>query len=53
MNNGHTEINFPGSSYTGSKKAEGVIPDIYIRDHLLDENDEILDGLLKIIENKP
>lgn len=36
----------------GSKKAEGVIPDIYIKDHLLDENDEILDGLLKIIENK-
>ena len=36
----------------GSKKAEGVIPDIYIKDHLLDENDEILDGLLKILENK-
>ncbi len=36
----------------GSKKAEGVIPDIYIRDHLLDEYDEILDGLLKQIENK-
>lgn len=33
----------------GSKKAEGVIPDIYIQDHLIDENDEILDGLLKHI----
>ena len=33
----------------GSKKAEGVIPDIYIKDHLLNENDEILDGLLKLI----
>lgn len=37
----------------GSKKPEGVIPDIYIKDHLLDENDEILDGLLKQIEKKP
>jgi hypothetical protein len=36
----------------GSKKAEGVIPDIYIKDHLIDENDEILDGLLKRIKNK-
>ncbi len=36
----------------GSKKPEGVLPDIYIKDHLLDENDEILDGLLKQIENK-
>ena len=36
----------------GSKKAEGVIPDIYIKDHLLDENDEILEGLLKQIEKK-
>ena len=34
----------------GSKKAEGVIPDIFIRDHLLDENDEILDGLLSRID---
>ena len=31
----------------GSKKQEGVIPDIYIQDHLLDEEDEILNGLLK------
>ena len=30
----------------GSTKQEGVIPDIPIRDHLLDEKDEILDGLL-------
>ncbi|MFD2200870.1 S41 family peptidase [Shivajiella indica] len=36
----------------GSKKAEGVIPDIYIKDHLLDEEDEILDGLLKHINIK-
>ncbi|TFV95655.1 peptidase S41 [Algoriphagus kandeliae] len=36
----------------GSKKAEGVIPDIYIKDHLLDEDDEILDGLIKHIEQK-
>ncbi|MCV9388781.1 S41 family peptidase [Reichenbachiella ulvae] len=31
----------------GSEKPEGVIPDILIRDHLLDEEDEILDGLLQ------
>jgi len=31
----------------GSKKQEGVIPDILIKDHLLDESDEILDGILK------
>ncbi|MBD0835477.1 peptidase S41 [Aestuariibaculum suncheonense] len=36
----------------GSKKAEGVIPDMYIKDHLLDEDDEILDGLVKYIENE-
>lgn len=30
----------------GSRKLEGVKPDIHIRDHLLDETDEILDGLL-------
>lgn len=34
----------------GSKKAEGVLPDIYIKDHLLDEEDEILEGLLEMIE---
>lgn len=31
----------------GSEKQEGVIPDIFIRDHLLDENDEILEALLR------
>lgn len=36
----------------GSKKAEGVIPNIYIKDHLIDENDEILDGLLRQINNE-
>jgi C-terminal processing protease CtpA/Prc len=33
----------------GSEKLEGVIPDIFIKDYLLDENDEVLDGLLKRI----
>jgi hypothetical protein len=37
----------------GSKKQEGVMPDLYIKDHLLDENDEILYTLLKNIEEKP
>jgi C-terminal processing protease CtpA/Prc len=30
---------------------KGVIPDILIADHLLDEEDEILEGLLKQLEN--
>ncbi|MCH7408154.1 S41 family peptidase [Belliella sp. DSM 111904] len=30
----------------GSRKLEGLKPDIYIQDHLLDDNDEILEGLL-------
>ena len=34
----------------GSKKAEGVIPDIYIKDYLLDEEDEVLEGILRRIE---
>ncbi|MCO5725762.1 S41 family peptidase [Robiginitalea marina] len=34
----------------GSTKEEGVIPDIFIRDHLLDETDEILEGLLHHLE---
>jgi hypothetical protein len=34
----------------GSTKEEGVIPDIFIKDHLLDENDEILEGLLKELD---
>lgn len=35
----------------GSTKAEGVIPDIHIKDHLLDEEDEILNGLMARLEN--
>jgi len=31
----------------GSEEQEGVIPDIVIQDHLLDEKDEILEGLLE------
>ncbi|MEM6261335.1 MAG: S41 family peptidase [Bacteroidota bacterium] len=31
----------------GSKKPEGVIPDLMVKDYLLDEQDEILDDLLK------
>ena len=34
----------------GSEKEEGVIPDIFIKDHLLDEQDEILEGLVKEIK---
>lgn len=33
----------------GSEDQKGVIPDIIIKDHLLDEKDEILDGLLKLL----
>jgi hypothetical protein len=33
----------------GSTAEEGVIPDIFIKDHLLDEEDEILRGLLQKI----
>ena len=33
----------------GSTKEEGVIPDIFIKDYLLDEDDEVLDGLLEKI----
>lgn len=36
----------------GMDTKKGVIPDILIKDHLLDEIDEILDGLLEQIENK-
>lgn len=36
----------------GSKKQEGVIPDIMIKDHLLDKEDEILNGLFKKIKRK-
>ncbi|WP_241244287.1 S41 family peptidase [Flagellimonas marinaquae] len=34
---------------SGSTKEEGVVPDIYIKDHLLDDKDEILEGLLEKI----
>jgi len=36
----------------GSEKQEGVIPDIIIKDHLLDEEDEILNGLLNQLNRK-
>lgn len=36
----------------GSTKREGVIPDIRIQDHLLDEKDEILQGLLDRLNKK-
>lgn len=36
----------------GSTKEEGVLPDIFIKDHLLDEHDEILEGLLERINKK-
>ena len=34
---------------SGSTKEEGVVPDIFIKDHLLDDTDEILEGLLEKI----
>lgn len=34
----------------GSPAAEGIIPDIFIKNHLLDEQDEILEGLLQKIQ---
>lgn len=37
---------------SGSTAEQGVIPDIFIRDHLLDEQDEILEGLLKQMETQ-
>lgn len=33
----------------GSTKEEGVIPDISIQDHLLDETDEVLEGVFRIL----
>jgi hypothetical protein len=36
----------------GSEKEEGVIPDILIKDYLVDEKDEILDGLLERLNKK-
>lgn len=37
----------------GSTAARGVLPDMAIQDHLLDEDDEILEGLLRKIGWKP
>jgi hypothetical protein len=31
----------------GSKAEKGTVPDIFIKDHLLDEKDEVLDDLLE------
>ena len=36
----------------GSVEERGVIPDIFIRDHLLDEKDEILEGILDRINSE-
>ncbi|MCI5084172.1 MAG: S41 family peptidase [Saprospiraceae bacterium] len=36
----------------GSTKKEGVMPDIVIKDHLLDEKDEILNSLLQQLEKE-
>jgi hypothetical protein len=35
-----------------NEKSEGVKPDVFIKDHLLDENDERLDELLKKLKKK-
>ncbi|MBL0765089.1 S41 family peptidase [Marivirga atlantica] len=35
---------------SGREKEQGVIPDIIIKDHLLDEKDEVLDTLIKKIK---
>jgi len=35
----------------GSTEERGVIPDIFIKDHLLDEKDEILEGILDRIKS--
>ncbi|MCA0131706.1 S41 family peptidase [Winogradskyella alexanderae] len=37
---------------SGMDNGKGVIPSIVIKDHLLDTNDEILNGVLRLIENK-
>ena len=36
----------------GTTEKHGVIPDIFIKDHLLDEKDEILNGLIKKIDKE-
>ncbi|HBH25733.1 MAG TPA: peptidase S41, partial [Cytophagales bacterium] len=37
----------------GNKEDKGLVPDVFIKDHLLDENDEILTGLLEQLGEKP
>ena len=37
---------------SGKNEKKGVVPDLTIKDHLLDEQDEILDGLLQQLEEK-
>ncbi len=34
----------------GNEEVQGVVPNIIIKDHLLDEQDEILDGFLKMLK---
>jgi hypothetical protein len=36
----------------GSVEERGVIPDIFIQDHLLDDKDEILEGILDRINSE-
>jgi len=36
----------------GGEQANGVLPDVFIRDHLLDDKDEILTGLLAKLQDK-
>lgn len=45
-------LNSFAQSKSSFSREEGVIPDIFIKDHLLDENDEILDGFLKRINKR-
>ena len=37
---------------TDVENGKGVLPDVVIKDHLLDEEDEILEGLLRRIDQK-
>lgn len=37
---------------SGSKKPEGVMPDVYIQDHLLDSQDEVLEGAIRLIQDR-
>lgn len=36
----------------GSKVLSGVVPDIKVKDHLLDDKDEVLDYTLEYLQNK-